>query len=798
LPDSEYGAKDITVLEGLEAVRRRPGMYIGSTGPRGLHHLVFEVLDNGVDEALAGRCDRITVTLHPDGSVTCEDNGAGIPVDVMPELGLPAVEVVLTKLHAGGKFGGDGYKVSGGLHGVGVSVVNALSERLHVTVRRGGGVYEQDYRRGVPLGPLRRTGDHAGSSGTVVSFLPDLEIFDEGAYDYSVLAQRMREMAFLTAGLTLTLVDEREGDRSDSWHFEGGIAEYVKHINAQKEPIHAKILHVRHVADEGEVEAALQWNSSYVPSVFSFANNINTHEGGTHLSGFRAALTRTVNAYARAVGTLKEKDDALSNEDILEGLAAVISVKLREPQFEGQTKTKLGNNSMNGLTQTAMNQALAEFFEENPAEAKAIVTKAVNAARARAAARKARETARRGAFSGAALPGKLADCSSTDPERSELYLVEGNSAGGTAVDGRNSEFQAILPLRGKILNVEKARIDKVFSNAEVQAMVTAIGTGTGDEFDITRARYHKLVVMTDADVDGAHIRTLILTFLFRHMQALIAAGFVYIAQPPLYRVKIGREQRYLVKEAELEEILVRERLPAISVTDRDSQPVALDEARYTTFVRALREYEGWALRLRSEHGTPAADYVKDHKLVEAEIGSFADVLAYFAEGRADDDGETAEVVAADEDGRSILIRVTERSTGTVSSLALPYALFTSPAFARLQAVHARLREHVGAPPYLIATGRKSRGAPTFEALRREILALAQEGLDMGRFKGLGEMNPQQLRETTMDPASRTLQQVTMEDAQAADELFTLLMGDRVEPRRDFIESNARDVKSLDV
>jgi DNA gyrase subunit B len=797
LAGSEYGAKDITVLEGLEAVRRRPGMYIGSTGPRGLHHLVFEVLDNGVDEALAGRCDAIRVTLHPDGAVTCEDNGAGIPVDVMPELGLTAVEVVLTKLHAGGKFGGEGYKVSGGLHGVGVSVVNALSERLHVRVQRDGGVWEQDYRRGAPQGPLLRTGDHDGRSGTVITFLPDLEIFEEGAYDSTVLAQRMREMAFLTAGLSLTLVDERGEERSETWHYEGGIAEYVKHINAQKEPIHEKIISIRHVTDEGEVEAALQWNGSYQPSVFSFANNINTHEGGTHLTGFRAALTRTINLYARSTGQLKEKDEPLTSEDIFEGLGAVVSVKLREPQFEGQTKTKLGNGFVNGMVQVATNQRLAEFFEENPNEARAIVRKITEAARARLAARKARESARKTAFSGTSLPGKLADCSNTDPERCELYLVEGNSAGGTAVDGRDSEFQAILPLRGKILNVEKARVDKVFANTEVQAMVTAIGTGTGDEFDLSKARYHKLVVMTDADVDGAHIRTLILTFLFRHMQGLIDAGYVYIAQPPLYRVKIGREQRYLVKESELEDLLIRERLPSLRVTDRSGDDVPLDEARYAALVRALREYEGWAGRLRADHGAAAIDYVKDHRLIETRIESFADVVGYFADGNADDPLATAELVVADEERGSLLVRVTERATGAVSSVALPAALFSSQAFANLQRVHGRLRELAGSPPFEVI-GKKTALAPTFETLRAQILRIAQEGLDMGRFKGLGEMNPDQLRETTMDPHTRTLQQVTMEDAQAADELFTLLMGDVVAPRRDFIESNARDVTNLDV
>ena len=796
---TEYGAAGITILEGLEAVRRRPGMYIGSTGVRGLHHLVYEVLDNSVDEALAGRCDDVVVTLHPDGSVTGTDNGGGIPVDPVPGTNLPGVQIVLTKLHAGGKFGGDMYKVSGGLHGVGVSVVNALSERLHVAVRWSDGkVYEQDYARGEPLGPLQATGTHDGRTGTSVTFLPDLEIFDEGNFDYGTLAQRMREMAFLTAGLRLTLVDERGEDPRESWHFEGGIAEYVKHINAQKEPIHERIASFSAREDDVEVELALQWNTTYQPAVFSFANNINTHEGGTHLTGFKSALTRTVNAYARSSGLLKEKDEALSGEDILEGLAAIISVKLREPQFEGQTKTKLGNNPVAGIVNTLTGQQLTQFFEENPADARAIVQKVVQASRARAAARRAREAARKTAFGNGGLPGQLADCSSTDPERSELYLVEGKSAGGTASDGRNQEFQAILPLRGKILNVEKARIDKVFANREVQAMVTAMGTGTGEEFDLEKARYHKLVVMTDADVDGAHIRTLILTFLFRHMPGLIEAGYVYFAQPPLYRVKVGREQFYLEKDGQLEDLLIRERLAQMAVTDRDGTPVPLDAARYGQLNRLLREEDGWIGRLRAEHGAAATDYVRDATLLMADVPDLESLVRFFDDGNADDEEQTVEVVTTDEEHQSVLIRRTERHTGTVSTLGLPLALFASEALNRLRMVHAKLAEAFGEVPFTIVLGKRSRVAPTYGALRREILALAREGIEINRFKGLGEMNAEQLRETAMSPETRILQQVDLDDAQAADEIFTLLMGDQVEPRRDFIETNARDVRSLDV
>jgi DNA gyrase subunit B len=774
-------------------------MYIGSTGVRGLHHLVYEVLDNAVDEALAGRCDNVVVTLHPDGSVTCSDNGGGIPVDPVPGTGLPGVQIVLTKLHAGGKFGGDMYKVSGGLHGVGVSVVNALSERLHVAVRWSDGkVYEQDYARGEPLNELHATGTHDGRTGTSVTFLPDLEIFDEGTYDYATLAQRMREMAFLTAGLSLTLVDERGEDRQETWHFEGGIAEYVRHINHQKEPIHERIASFSGREDDVEVDLALQWNASYQPSVFSFANNINTHEGGTHLTGFKSALTRTVNAYARSSGALKEKDEPLAGEDILEGLAAIISVKLREPQFEGQTKTKLGNGPIAGIVNALTGQRLAQFFDENPAEAKAIVGKVVHAARARAAARRAREAARKTAFGNGGLPGKLADCSSTDPARSELYLVEGKSAGGTASDGRNQEFQAILPLRGKILNVEKARIDKVFGNAEVQAMVTAMGTGTGEEFDVEKARYHKLVVMTDADVDGAHIRTLILTFLFRHMPGLIEAGYVYIAQPPLYRVKVNREQFYLEKESQLEDLLIRERLRQVVVTDGRGDVVDLDEARYGQIVRLLREYEGWAGRLRAEFGAPAAEYVRDTVLLTADISDMASLVRFFEAGRADTEEETVEVVTTDEERGTVLVRSTERHTGTVATLALPMAMFESDALVKLRAVNERLEGTAGPVPFTVTLGKRTRVAHTYGGLRREILALAREGIEVNRFKGLGEMNAEQLRETAMSPETRVLQRVTFDDAQAADEIFTLLMGDAVEPRRDFIETNARDVRTLDV
>ena len=640
MPLSEsYGADNITVLEGLEAVRRRPGMYIGSTGSRGLHHLVWEVLDNAVDEALAGFCTEVEIVLHPDGSVTCRDNGRGIPVEVMEDQGMSAVEVVLTKLHAGGKFGGGGYKVSGGLHGVGVSVVNALAERLHIEVRRDGFVHSQDYARGEPQNALSRGDAWDGPTGTEVTFLPDAEIFEDIRYDRDTLAQRMREMAFLTAGLSLRLIDERGDGSDETWRYEGGIAEYVAFMNHGRELVHPGVVTVSARDEESgvEVDVALQWNGTYQPSIYSFANAINTHEGGSHLVGFRTAVTRVVNSYARAGGLLKEKDENLTGEDVAEGLAAVISVRLPEPQFEGQTKTKLGNTNVRGIVDSATNTALAQYFEEHPSEAKAVSQKVVSAARARAAARKAREAARKTAFGSGGLPGKLTDCVSTDPSISELYLVEGNSAGGTAVDARDREFQAILPLRGKILNIEKTDDAKIYKNSEIQALITALGLGIkGEDFDEKNLRYHRIVIMTDADVDGAHIRTLILTFFFRYQKALVEGGYIYIACPPLYKVERGKNHTYCYNENDLRKTI-----------------------------------EGFG----------------------------------------------------------------EKANYTIQ-----------------------------------------------------------------RFKGLGEMMPQQLWETTMDPSTRMMKRVEIEDALEADRIFTILMGDKVAPRREFIETHSAelDLAQLDI
>jgi DNA gyrase subunit B len=796
LTESGYDAKDITVLEGLEAVRLRPGMYIGSTGPRGLHHLVYEVVDNSVDEALQGYCDHITVVLAPDGRVTVTDDGRGIPVDEMAEGGLSAVEVVMTTLHAGGKFGGDGYKVSGGLHGVGISVVNALSESLDLEVRRTGFVWRQRYERGEPKTPLEK-GEPTTETGTTTTFLPDGEIFEETDFSFETLTQRLREMAFLTRGLLIELSDERAGGEKVAFQYEGGIRDFIAYVNEEKAPIHKDVIYFDTENDDGEVEVAMQWNSSYVESTYSFANNINTHEGGTHLSGFKASLTRTLNDYARNKGLLKEKEEALTGDDCREGLAAIVSVKLRQPQFEGQTKTKLGNPSIRGIVETACNAKLSEYLEEHPNEARAIVNKLVSASRARQAARKARELIRRKtALGGGGLPGKLADCSISDPSSAELYLVEGDSAGGSAVEARDRSFQAILPLRGKIINVEKARINKVLSNNEIQAMITAVGTGIGEEFDIAGARYHKVVVTCDADVDGAHIRTLILTFLFRHMPELIEAGFVYIAQPPLYKLKVGSDDRYFEKELQLEEWLMRERLNKVEVTDRTGEQVRLTESRLQRLQRAVKEYEGWGSKLKEQFGATEVDYVKDHRLVEHTIETVADLETYMRTQVPEEEPHRVEVTSVDEDG--LRVRIIEKTTGAALAAVIPLELFRSPGYRSLKATHARLVELTGPPPFNVKMGKLAETVYTFEALRPVILDMAKEGLNLQRFKGLGEMNPIQLWETTMNPENRVLKKVSVDDAAAADAMFTMLMGDRVEPRREFIERNARDVKFLDI
>jgi DNA gyrase subunit B len=797
--DGSYGAQDITVLEGLEAVRKRPGMYIGSTGARGLHHLIYEVVDNSVDEALAGEADQVDIVIHPDNSVTVTDNGRGIPVDTMAKEKKPAAEVVLTVLHAGGKFGeGGGYKVSGGLHGVGVSVVNALSEWLHLTVWRDGYEHKQSYERGVPTTALEK-GGKTDRRGTSITFLPDLEIFETIEYDRTVLEQRFREMAFLTKGLRIQFRDERGERFETSFQYDGGIVDFVKYLHSQgtREPLHKKIVYIEEESDIGEVEVAVQWNNSYQEALLSFANNINTHEGGTHLSGFRSALTGTINRYARRVGELKEKDPNLQGEDVREGLTAIISVKIREPQFEGQTKTKLGNPPVEGFVQAAINKGLAEFLEENPTEARTVIRKSVEAARARDAARKARDlTRRKSALENTNLPGKLADCSVRDPALTELFIVEGDSAGGSAKAGRNRDTQAILPLRGKIINVEKNRIDKVLSNKEIQALITAIGTGIREEFDLEKARYHKVILMTDADVDGAHIRTLVLTFLYREMPELIDAGYVYIAKPPLYKVKSGKQDVYIEKESELEEVLLRDKLESMEVTDRSGSRFDLTHARWQKYGRLLKQYEGWASALRAAHGHDPITFLEETTILD-EGAADPDAVIALLKG-PDPEGEAFDTELVSEDPMEVVARVVERKTGTAKTYRLSRAMFATPEYSGFVKIHGELEALAGTPPFHIVLGKREADALSFEDLRTKVLEVARDGVPLQRFKGLGEMNADQLADTTMDPEHRTLQLVTIDDGSVADQIFSMLMGDVVEPRRKFIEDHAREVTNLDV
>jgi len=798
LKKSSYDEKDIQVLEGLEPVRERPGMYIGSTGPRGLHHLVFEVVDNSVDEALAGRCSTVKVTINPDNSITVIDDGAGIPVGIMPKFKKPAAEVVLTMLHAGGKFGGEGYKVSGGLHGVGVSVVNALSEWLELDIFREGYQWHQRYERGAPVTSLEKVKklEKDAPSGTTVSFMADPDVFDEVDFDFRVLSQRLRETAFLTKNLRIDLVDDRAEGESVSYQYAGGIQDFVTYINRDKDAVHRSIIFFDNETEDGQVEVALQWNASYNESIFTFANNINTTEGGAHLSGFRAALTRTINDYARQKGLLKEKEENLSGEDTREGLTALVSVKLKNPQFEGQTKSKLGNTEVRTLVETTVNAKLAEFLEEHPPEARQIIEKTINAARARNAARKARDlTRRKGLLEGSTLPGKLADCSIRDPHLSELYLVEGDSAGGSAKQARDRSFQAILPLRGKIINVQKARIDKVLANIEILTMISAMGTGILDEFDLTQARYHKIIIMTDADVDGSHIRTLILTFLFQNMRPLIEAGYVYIAQPPLYRLKQGNQETYIHKEWQLEEMLLRGRLEQIKV-DNTNTSFSFSETKYQRFLKLFSEYEGWAKKLKSQWGGALIDWLKNGPIIETDIPDFAALLKVLREGI--DERYVIDVVDVDDEAQTAETRLVERRTGLALNLRVPYAALCGREFQAVKRVHLRIKEMVGKPPFVLHLGQRKAEAASYEELRVQIVELVKEGIQLQRFKGLGEMNPDQLWETTMNPMTRTLQLVSMEDVQAADEVFTMLMGDKVEPRREFIEKNAKEVRFLDV
>jgi DNA gyrase subunit B len=790
----EYDAGAIRVLEGLEAVRIRPAMYIGSTAESGLHHLVYEVVDNSVDEALAGYCSEINVTIHIDNSVTVVDNGRGIPVGPHPTVpGMDAAEVVLTKLHAGGKFDKKSYKVSGGLHGVGISVVNALSETLEVEIWRDKKVYRQSYQRGTPQGPLENTGV-TDKRGTKIRFKPDGTIFETTSFSFDTLSQRLRELSFLNRGILIVLEDERDG-KKNRFQYEGGIASFVEHLNRNKETLHPRPILIEGVREGVGVEIALQWNDGYAENIYSFANNINTHDGGTHLVGFKSALTRSLNNYAASSGLGKDMAEALQGEDVREGLTAVISVKVPNPQFEGQTKGKLGNSEVKGIVESLMGDRLSAFLEETPAIAKRIVFKVLEAARAREAARKARDlTRRKGALDGAGLPGKLAECQERNPELSELYLVEGDSAGGSAKQGRDRQFQAILPLRGKILNVEKARLDKTLASEEIRNIITALGTGVGaDDFDVTKLRYHRIIIMCDADVDGSHIRTLLLTFFYRQMKELIERGHLYIAQPPLYKAKVGKAERYLKDDHELNAFLMER-----AVEKRKVRLAGGQEIEGPRLIRLLDRMVGYSklLAMVEKKGPPRA-------LVELLLkGQVKDAEAFTDMARLQElirplRGAGADVVLEKDEEHGVFeIALQVGANGQTREVRVGDAFVTSPEYKALYSAYDEFRE-LDQPPLVVVDGGETPVANR-EALLSLFLAEGQRGVAIQRYKGLGEMNADQLWESTMDPATRRLLQVRLEDDEVAENIFTTLMGDAVEPRRIFIEENALNVRNLDI
>jgi DNA gyrase subunit B len=787
-----YDAASIKVLGDLEAVRKRPAMYIGSTGAMGLHHLVWEVVDNSVDEALAGYCNRIDVVVHSDNSVTVVDNGRGIPVDLHIEEGRSAAEVVMTVLHAGGKFDTNSYKVSGGLHGVGVSVVNALAERLDLEIWRDGYTWEQSYERGKPLEPLKRAGK-TERRGTKITFLPDTTILDTIDFNYDTLAQRLRELSFLNKGLTIRLKDERSNKQAE-FHYNGGIAEFIKHLNKNKEVLHPTPIYAEADREDVHMEFALQYNDGYAEAVFSFANNINTVDGGTHLSGFRSALTRAINQYGQNQGLFKDVKENLQGEDVREGLVAVVSVKLPQPQFEGQTKGKL-NSDIQSTVASFVYEKLMEAFEKNPTVGRKVCAKAIDASRAREAARKARElTRRKGALDSAGLPGKLADCQERDPQRCELFLVEGDSAGGSAKQGRDRRYQAILPLRGKILNVEKARFDKMLGHEEIRALITALGTGIGKEdFDASKLRYSKIIIMTDADVDGSHIRTLLLTFFYRQMPELVERGHVFIAQPPLYLIRKGKSLRYIRDEKEFRREIMRRATEDHTVEVGDGKKTKLQGGELTNFLMALAEYVELFDKLEKRLG----DDRPINALLKAELGKKMEL----------ENKDKLEVVAGElkAEGFKLTLRLDEEhnlytltfSSETLAERTIDWDLISSADYKRLLDLHRRVRDY-DKPPFIIATNGTQLTIEDRRQLLEHVMALGKKAFTVQRFKGLGEMNPDQLWQTTMDADQRVLLQVKVEDQVEADSIFTVLMGDVVEPRRQFIEENALDVKNLDI
>ena len=802
---SDYGAQNIKVLDGLEAVRKRPGMYIGDTSVRGLHHLVFELIDNSVDEHLAGYCNNISVVIHADDSVTVEDDGRGIPVEMHEDSEISAAEIVLTKLHAGGKFDSSSYKVSGGLHGVGLSCVNALAEILRLEIKRGGRQYSQIYRKGVPEAPLSETGI-SDNNGTKVTFRPDSTIFEVSEFSLDILSKRLREMAFLNKGLNIDLTDER-ADKHLNYKYEGGIVSFIDYINQTKKKKHEKVIYFEIQKGEVCVEVAMQWNDSYQENIFSFCNNINTIEGGTHLSGLKAALTRTVNLYAVKNNMLAGLKESLLGEDIREGIAAIISVKVPQPQFEGQTKTKLGNSEVKGLVEGVVNEQLLQFFEENPSQAKIICSKSVDGARARIAARKAKDlTRRKGPLDISGLPGKMADCQSTDPAECELFIVEGDSAGGSAKQGRERRVQAVLPLKGKILNVEKARYDKILGSDEIKYLITAIGAGIGeDDFDKSKLRYHKIIIMTDADVDGSHIMTLLLTFFFRHMRALIEEGHIYIAQPPLFRIKKGSKHWYLKDEQELNNTLFNSACEQIKTVisngngqqSYDLKVLIKNVIRFNKilniFTRKKRDIDvirhvvtkwgnnsGWLKdkNLIEEYFSGLSAHIKEnHKEIEE--------VSYYIEDDKIIGGYKVQYTTSRKDERAVLT--------TISS-----DIYNLTEYEELCLLSEDVKK-LGDLPYKIELMNGDiKDFNSLEELINFIIEEGKKGYGIQRYKGLGEMNPEQLWETTMDQSNRLLLRVNIEDAVEADRIFTILMGDEVEPRRKFIEDNALNVKNLDI
>jgi len=786
-----YNAVNIKVLEGLSAVRKRPAMYIGSTSSMGLHHLVYEVVDNSIDESLAGHCDEISVIIHEDNSVTVEDNGRGIPVDMHPTQNMPAAQVVMTVLHAGGKFDSDSYKVSGGLHGVGVSVVNALSSKLELEIRRNKTIYRQDYERGIPVTQLEENGPTV-KKGTKITFWPDNEIFETTEFSYETLAQRLRELAFLNAGVKINIYDDRS-EKKNEFFYEGGILSFVEYLNRAKISLHATPIYFRGEREGVDIEISLQYNDGYDEKIFSFANNINTHEGGTHLSGFKAALTRTMNTYAAGNNLMKNLKVAISGEDLREGLTAVISVKVPDPQFEGQTKTKLGNSEIKGFVESLMNEKLSMFLEENPQVAKKILEKGIDAARAREAARKARDlTRRKGALDGLSLPGKLADCQEKDPALCEIYLVEGDSAGGSAKQGRDRKFQAILPLKGKILNVEKSRFDKLITSNEIRTLITAMGTGIGkDDFDVSKLRYHRIIIMTDADVDGSHIRTLLLTFFFRQMPELVERGHLYIAQPPLYKVKKGKKEIYIKDDESLLDYLLE--------TGVEGAALNIDGSKI----------------LRGKQILPTLKNIIEFNEIFKKVvnrGFPGEILKILVEGQVKNgfsDYETLQPLAEKlkEAQPDIKCEVLENPQRIIVSYGNLHAridkhcaeIMSSHEYKLLLQAYKNV-EYIKDNQQIDITYEDKNDIKVYnrQNLLDYFITRAKKGQYIQRYKGLGEMNPDQLWETTMDPEKRILLQVTIEDAVQSDEIFTILMGDQVEPRREFIEKNALYVANLDV